>query len=682
MRTRRIDRGGDDGVVLIIVAIVAALLMLMVGMTLEFGAARDDRQTNKSAADHATTAGLRGLDSGAGTIQPWQGVCAAKAFLEVNNDKFAGMVEQFEHGDGASLLGGGVDGCDPSTNTRYLDICVPSTPSSWAVYRGTTTDGRVEVEIRSGYVLPDPSFPDEDSDLLGDSDTGDPVKGGCDHLAVIVRDRNPQTLSAARRSGELSTTVRSVGRVAIGTSVDATVALLMLERHDCGVIVVQGSSGAQIKVAGFGDNPGLIHSDSDGSGSGCNSGDAQNGNIFQVNGNPPFSGSNAPRIIAGPAETPVGAEAAGFIGSYALEIGAPSGLIASPVPTEVCAAETATGCGEAPTGKGPEPKSLVTRAPLDGRYRTTVIALRGEAEQRLAWDAAAAAANGFTVRTDCGGGATFTAARVFVDCGGGVFRGNGSTFTSTVDEIVINGSVAVDGNGNTLTIHSPDKLYVKGSSTANAVELKGSNNRILLNQGGSVDGDADGFVCDDRAVDDPTALTKLVIGDGPLVGEGGSGKVLRMCQTFVFMADDADAANQCEVPSVDGVAPWDNTCRGRVRVAGNNALDWSAPNVNPTTDPTPGEIANFEDLAFWSETSGSGTSITSIEGGGGVRLVGIFFVPNAKPARVGGNGAYDIQQAQFLTRRLEVAGNGTLLMRPNPVNALPVPFFRSFTLVR
>ncbi|MET0729253.1 MAG: hypothetical protein ABWZ76_13240 [Acidimicrobiales bacterium] len=65
-----------------------------------------------------------------------------------------------------------------------------------------------------------------------------------------------------------------------------------------------------------------------------------------------------------------------------------------------------------------------------------------------------------------------------------------------------------------------------------------------------------------------------------------------------------------------------------------------------------------------------------------MRLAGIFFTPNADPFKVGGNGAYDITDAQFITRRLEVVGNGTLLMHPQPQNAVQVPVFGDFSLVR
>ena len=38
--------------------------------------------------------------------------------------------------------------------------------------------------------------------------------------------------------------------------------------------------------------------------------------------------------------------------------------------------------------------------------------------------------------------------------------------------------------------------------------------------------------------------------------------------------------------------------------------------------------------------------------------------------------------AQFITRRLEVAGNGTLLMRPESQNAVQIPVIGGFGLVR
>jgi hypothetical protein len=272
-------------------------------------------------------------------------------------------------------------------------------------------------------------------------------------------------------------------------------------------------------------------------------------------------------------------------------------------------------------------------------------------------------------------------------CGGGAqtFNGNGKTFTATVDEVVIDGPVGVTGNGNTLRFDEPTKLYIKGSTTGPAVLFTGTGNAIRVNDNATTDGDDEGdFVCDDRQDADPNAQTKVVIGNGNIQAEGGSGKILRMCQSTVFMMDNT--AGGCPLPTFDGREPYTNACRGRIRVAGSNKLDWSAPNRNTVTSPTRAELDELEDLAFWTETQSPGpcgaTQCSTIEGSGGVRLSGIFFTPNADPFRVGGGGAYDIEDAQFITRRLEVAGNGTLLMRPESQNAIQIPVIGGFGLVR
>lgn len=85
--------------------------------------------------------------------------------------------------------------------------------------------------------------------------------------------------------------------------------------------------------------------------------------------------------------------------------------------------------------------------------------------------------------------------------------------------------------------------------------------------------------------------------------------------------------------------------------AGSGGLTWVAPTAG-----------SFEDLALWSESPAThdlgGQTTLSIEG--------IFFTPNASPFRFTGQGAQYQAKAQFITYRLEVAGQGTLVMAPDP----------------
>jgi hypothetical protein len=668
-------RRRERGVVLVVVALTMVAVLITAALVLDLGLVRQNRQADKSATDFAAAAGIRALETPAGVPQPWKGVCTARDYLVANNRELAGMTGTYTNGDGTATYT--TDPCASTGVAPYTTLCTDHA-SSWAVFRGSVDGGRVQVTIASGYRLgTDPRFP-EDSNASYASDTGRAALGGCDQLAVIVEEGEAALFGGAAGATGYDSVVRSVARLELGTLGDATAALLLLERNDCRALSIGGTSGAKVIIEGSGDNPGIIHTDSLGNGSDCAPADPQNGNILQVDGNPPD-----PRIVVRRASLPVGDEAAGMLSMVALSgaTGANPADAASPWPAEVCAQRTATDCATtAPiTGSGPTGADLIGRGHLDRRYRQPIIGLRDEAQTRFAWNDPTDLPAGWTA-VACNDPGPFTAARIWVDCAGGEFDGNNKTFAASVDDIVINGYVVVDGGGSTLRFTSPDTLYIRGHGSNDAVSLTGTGNNIFVNDGGLTDGDGDGFVCDERFASAPSARTELVVGSGPILGEGGSGKVLRLCQTVVFMMDDSGSP-ACPVPTVDGVAPYDNGCRGRLRVAGNNKLDWSAPNANNVTSPTRAQLDEFEDLAFWSETQGS-AGISSIEGGGGVRLSGIFFTPNADPFRVGGNGAYDIEDAQFITRKLEVAGNGTLLMRPDPQNALQVPVFGGFTLVR
>ena len=60
---RRRRRSDERGVVAVIVAVSMTALLVAVGMVLDFGLVRIDRQVDKAAADSATAAGLQALNT-------------------------------------------------------------------------------------------------------------------------------------------------------------------------------------------------------------------------------------------------------------------------------------------------------------------------------------------------------------------------------------------------------------------------------------------------------------------------------------------------------------------------------------------------------------------------------------------------------------------------------------------
>jgi hypothetical protein len=101
-------------------------------------------------------------------------------------------------------------------------------------------------------------------------------------------------------------------------------------------------------------------------------------------------------------------------------------------------------------------------------------------------------------------------------------------------------------------------------------------------------------------------------------------------------------------------------------VGGSGGLFWNAPLAG-----------NFEDLALWSESSLQ----HEIGGQAGNTLTGTFFTPMADPFSLTGQGGQFQTDAQFLTRRLEVKGQGEVRMKPDPDRQTLIPI-REVRLIR
>lgn len=132
--------------------------------------------------------------------------------------------------------------------------------------------------------------------------------------------------------------------------------------------------------------------------------------------------------------------------------------------------------------------------------------------------------------------------------------------------------------------------------------------------------------------------------------EGGNGTILKRAQssllmerTFVYIAD------------------------GQIDLrAGSGGLVWTAP-----------ESGDFEDLALWSD----GVMPHEIGGQAGNTLTGTFFTPFAEPFALTGQAGQVQFEAQFITRRLEVKGQGEVRMIPDPDKTTLIPI-RAVRLIR
>lgn len=667
---------------LVLTALLLTALMVILALVIDLGFVRNNRQIDKSATDFAAAAGIRALDSGSGTVLPWLGICEARDFLIANNDELDGMTSTFADGAGGVVRNAAGDPVSDPCASPPTTPCSDSATATWGVLTGSADGGRITVEIRSGYLLGAASsgFAEDDGPYAGDS------ADACEQLAVIIEESEPPKFGGVAASSGHTTTIRSVARLELSTGPGGTPGLLLLERTRCEVVEIQGNDTVDPPIlisGGFNEASGLIHADSNGTGSNC---DATDGHIFEVNTNASY-----PRIIARKGTS--ASSAAGQLSTTALWAGGSSPFVTSGSPNEVCAQDTYSDCAVPPptptsiTGSAPIGRALVTRSPVDKRYLEPVKTLRQRADEYFAWTTASPppASSGFVVRP-CSSTGPFTEAKIWIDCGEtGTFSGKGKTFLSGVDEVVVNGRVEVDGSGSVLELVNPRAIYIRGSGTSSGMRLAGgAGNAILINRDGFTDVNSDGSICDERSgtAADRSERTKLVIGAGQLVVEGSS-KTMRMCQTTVFMMDNT--AGACPLPDA-AVHPGNppissDVCRGQVQVAGQGIVDWTAPNVNLVSAPSQTELQELEDLALWTETRGA-SSLSRIEGTGKITLSGVFFAPNADPFRIAGQGGYNTVNAQMVSRRLEIGGGGRLHMSPDPQNAVPLPTIGGFVLVR
>lgn len=640
-------REDDRGVVLILVALAMVGILVMAALVLDFSVVRQTRQGNKSAADFAVTSGLRGLETAEGIPRPWGGVCTALEYLKANHEDLASLTGTFKNGAGTAFA---ADPCLDTTATPYTTLCGPGNLATWAWFSGTANGGKLLVEIKSGYALPDPDFP-EDSGAYSADNAGDPLQGGCDQLAVILRETDSALFGGAAGATKYDTAIRSVGRVKIGSISEEAVALLLLEARDCETLVTEGNNTYVLVRAtpiGAPTKPGLIQSNSDATG------DCSGGNKI-------IEGSSACPAIsncsgAGPSVVAENAATPGKIGVRAVG-GALQGFVSTPA----CATPTA-GCTVSPV---PINRGTVSRAPVDARYLAHARALKTTATS-------AGPAGYFVVSgAGCNNSLFSTATtggnpRVYLDCSVTVGAG-GVTFDDTITDVVITGSLTV-GPGRTLIASNVRNFIVKGAGGIDVSGVFRINERTATS-------------CTDRYTAFPSVeTTKLVVLDGPFEA-GSSGAEVDLCNTFLFLANGA-------LPATNGTPPSNNAFNGRINIGSSASLDWKAPNQSDGDRAlTPGDplFADFEDMALWTEFSGSSVGTApGIGGQGAVVTTGVFFLPNANPFSISGGGAGAVLQvdAQFIVRKLKLSGTVALSMAPNPNNAVPTPVFEGFGLIR
>jgi hypothetical protein len=657
MRARKRD---EKGVMTVLVALISVSALMMVGLVLDGGQLRLDNRVSKGVTDMAARAGIARLPFG-----PWSGVCKARQFLLSNAKGFS----SFDAGSETwSTVAGGLIGSDPCpavASAADAVACAPNAPATWAKLQATAGSGRFTIEIQSGYVLPDPRFPNDAA--VGDAGVAE--MGSCDNLAVILTERQESRFAQVKGRASTNVRVRSVGRLNSTQTLDFIAALQLLERNKCNVLQV-GGNGTRVIAQPYNTYPGTIQIDSAGDTGTCPSPIL---NSQATSGGPAVlaCSANSTNVDCRPG---IGTRPA-RIGIYAINFNAPESILSTGYPSTY---------GDVRAVASPRTGRKFT----DLRYRANVAALDDDAKSVLTGNGglppgctsvsvltSTCTGNGLTwlVVQDCSALGTFFSAvlgrtamqNIWFKCDLNVTTP--LTLTGLNSYIVVTGKLAVNS---VLTITDPRKVYIGGEATGNKVglDLTGSGT-LNMNTGGFA-------TCSLRTL--PGHSNRLVVGNGSL--KVASGFTARMCQTFTFMA-----SGYGKVPSTNGTLPCANACSnysGTVVVTSGAAVDLSAPNEITGRLPDPAELLTtnpFEDLGLWVEAGGATNGLT---GGALTTLRGVFFLPNADPFTLAGGGSLPIDlSAQFVSTSLKVQGGATVNLVPNPEDSIPVTIYTTL-LVR
>lgn len=609
--------GADRGVVLVLIALAVTAVFVFVALVIDLGQARSDRRANKLLTDVAAAAGAGDIRRG-----PWPAVCAAYRHL-VSNAGFGPFDSETWRDQAGTTTYAAAPGTCPAAAPSG-PTCTGD-PATWASFRGVADGGRVVVEIRSGYQMPDPAFA-EDAAIGGDA--GDP----CAQVAVTITEREDPVFSRVFGADPITTRVRSVARLTVGLSDIA--ALVVLEKTDCRAIDASANTGGGVVVAASESRPGIIQVDSDGSAS--SQGDNCQGGKKVVEGSAlPNRGGPNVRAESTGSSPPVPGE----IGINALRTnpGRAHTEACSPSPTPPAT------CTITPVPVWRQP---VGRTPLDARYRAGVESVTARARTQVAAPPAGyrrlteilGAANCQQAEKILEDGREITDQNVYVDCDSLSVSGGRVVFSAADAGIIAKGSLSF-GPSAALEVRDARTILLGGSTQgANPVGFNVAGTLQVNTQGSTAP-------CGDRSARPPTKTTALVVLAGSF--EAGAQGAISMCATTVVMGDQA---------------------KGTVNVGGAGRLDWTAPN-RVTGPANQAAWDDQEDLALWTEA----TAESKLGGQAGSSLAGVFALPNANPFTFAGQGTGDIRaDAQFWARKLRVSGTALLRMAPNPDDSIPI----------
>lgn len=657
---------GDRGTVVVLFALSMVFIFGMVAIVVDLGQLRASRRSNQSVADLAAVAAgyhLSGRGSNPVNPNPRAACEGAINAVQTNVADFAPALTLSQRA--SACLG---------FPTTTFGGCSPS-PAPVVITRGS-------------YILTI-TYPVPDSELrdtrfrsgVGAADGSNP----CERMRIELRRTDRTFFAGIFGVADQRISASTVVRANSSLPADGVAALLLLERMGCGVLQTAGGGGGGEGVvvqAASATNPGVIQTDSAGQvgPEWCDTNQTANGYVIFGTALP----NGGPSIRVEPALN--GSD--GIIAIRAIEVGGRGGW------------DFPTGIYPAPIGSG-----INSRQVADNRYNRPVVAgghaqistLHSEGRELVT----NASPPGYTVLSDgecrrlnTTTNASFnTATHIFIQCDD--FAPTNAVFPAA-SHVVVAGRISL-GNGDFLSLPAANRVYVRGcpecSGGNHAIEVKGGG-ELRINTVAS--GDAGNLTCASRpgpgAEPAGTFTDSAVLAtfDGPFLSAGQ----VRLCQTTVYLGKDGSAYSRQSVeatgtgsPSYPAIAqctstrpcPSDDGGDGYIAITGVGNIDWSAPN-QVTRPPTLADFARypFEDLALWAEA----TSPSHIKGQGSNRTEGVFFLPNSKVTFLGQATQSQPLNAQFVARRLDISGQGSLFLRPSRDDSIPTRIPGAISLIR
>ena len=688
MRTRMKRESADDrGVVLIIVALCMIAMLVMVAIVVDLGRQRADKRADQTMSDLAALAAgfyLSGRGSTLAVSNPQAACRAAVNSVATNQPTFTA----------SDARCGGYPTDARTCRTDDPPLEVPFGPSGGFTLHVRYPIPDAEIVSLAGQRY---SFTADDGIVAGL-----PNASQCQRMKVTVDSTSSASFAQVIGVNTLDTSASAIVKSSTSQTQKGVAALLLLERVGCSTLQNSGQGSVLVEASGS-TNPGVIQADTAGIPGAAapvpcgnnNNGNAPNWSVY----GPPLPGGGGPSILV--QDAPNGQP--GVIGTYSLNVGGrggavyPGGLSSNPVGSGIASRAFADEKYNQPVVDGGN--AQISGFHADGIYFVT----RNWGQLN--------GGEGYTLRLngpDCKNyvGAP-TDLKIFVDCPN--FDPSLAIFPNATD-IVFGGQITIGANS-VLSLPVAQRVYVRGNTGGGyAVQVK-SGGSLLVNTGEVTipsPGDA-GTTCASRPgpgvlVAPPsvygtfTNTTRFATFGGSFESPSG---FVRLCQTFLYLGDNTGsyvassytrtasggpegypAISAC---STTQPCPRDNTNNSFISITGgsNVGVEWTAPNQLNTV-PTTAQLAYpnanpFEDLALWTENS----SISNvIKGQGANSTTGVYFIPNGSAKFTGQASQAQPLNAQFIVRALDISGQGSLVLKPNPADAIQTPIAGAIKIIR